>query len=76
MPSHQGAVGAEVFLAYIRAMGGMFWFSLLASGYIGVEAIRIATTVWLSVWTGSTDTGKDGESHSAMFYLVSYLVLL
>ena len=68
--STQGAVGSEVFVAYIKAMGGMFWFSFLAFGYLMVEAIRVATTVWLSVWTGSTDTGKAGSAHTAMFYLV------
>jgi hypothetical protein len=59
-------------LSYISAMGGMFWFGLLFLGYLGVEALRIATTVWLSVWTGSTDSSEEGSSDalSPMFYLV------
>ena len=73
--SSQGAIGADVMLAYIEAMGGRFSFFLLAVGYVGVEGVRVATTVWLSLWTGSTDAGGQGgeHNHSAMFYLVSVL---
>ncbi|GAX80189.1 hypothetical protein CEUSTIGMA_g7627.t1 [Chlamydomonas eustigma] len=75
--SARGAVGAEVMLSYISAMGGMFWFSLLFLGYLIVEALRIATTVWLSVWTGSTDSSEDGSpgTLSPMFYLCVYAAI-
>ena len=37
---------------------------------VQVEALRVATTVWLSFWTGQTDSSPQGNEHSAMFYLV------
>ena len=56
--------------AFITAMGGPLWFIWLVLGYVSVEALRIATTIWLSFWTGQTDSSTDGGS-SAMYYLVS-----
>jgi hypothetical protein len=67
-----GSISIDVILKYINAMGGMFWFLLLLIVYIAVELIRMATTVWLSIWTGSTDASQSAGSQatSAFYYLV------
>ncbi len=70
----EGSISAAVIFKYIGAMGGMPWFLMLFLGYIGVEVLRVATTVWLSIWTGSSDAASQGggkEGYTPMFYLVS-----
>lgn len=69
----EGSISAAVIGHFVTAMGGSFWLVWLAVSYLVVEVIRVATTVWLSIWTGSTDVSSDDEaadSRRAMFYLV------
>ena len=40
---------------YIRAMGGLPNFLLLAAWFLMCEAARVGATVWLSHWTGAAD---------------------
>ncbi|GAX80188.1 hypothetical protein CEUSTIGMA_g7626.t1 [Chlamydomonas eustigma] len=72
-----GSISIDVIFKYINAMGGMFWFLLLFLGYIAVELIRLATTVWLSIWTGSTDASQASGSQaaSAFYYLMVYAAI-
>ena len=71
--SATGSISAAVLFSFVLAMGGPLWFLWLALGYVLTEALRVATTVWLSIWTGRTDSSDaDGgdEGRTAMFYLV------
>ena len=54
------------------AMGGPFWFSVLMSWFVLVEAARVAATVWLSVWTDSVD---DGSLHGPFYFLSVYTII-
>ena len=53
-------------------MGGPFWFSVLMSWFLLVEAARVAATVWLSVWTDSVD---DGSTHGPFYFLAIYTII-
>lgn len=50
-----GHVSLDVIKVYIRAMGGMPSFLLLAAWYLMCESARVGATVWLSHWTGVAD---------------------
>ena len=69
----EGSLSAAVIMQFVDAMGGRFWLVWIMLSYLVVEAIRVATTVCLSIGTGTTDEASgDGaaDSRKAMFYLV------
>ena len=47
----------EVIRVYITAMGGLLRFGLLMTWFVLVELCRVGATVWLSYWTGITESG-------------------
>lgn len=65
----QGSVSLDVLFSYIGFMGGLLVFLYLLSSFVMVEVLRVCTNVWLSWWTGSTDS-QDAGGKSPMFYLV------
>ncbi|KAG1680183.1 hypothetical protein FOA52_000296 [Chlamydomonas sp. UWO 241] len=73
----QGAISMAVVLQYVSAMGGSALLLWLTFSFLGVEALRVATTVWLSFWTSTTDAaGRGGEvAHGPMFYLGWYAAI-
>ena len=69
-----GRVSLHVLWVYIRALGGIWGFGLLMSWFILVEAARLATTLWLSHWTGAADR-KGVAPHPALWYLAIYAAI-
>ena len=66
-----GRISLAVVAVYIRAMGGWIAFAFLATGLISTEVARVAGTVWLSVWTNSTNA--EGKApHGPFYYLGVY----
>ena len=66
-----GRISLAVVAVYIRAMGGWIAFAFLAAGLISTEVARVAGTVWLSVWTNSTNA--EGKApHGPFYYLGVY----
>ena len=57
-----GVVSAGVLMAYARAMGGLPVFLQLITLYMLIEALRNAASVWLSVWTASSDSVDGGDA--------------
>ena len=57
----QGVVSTEVLGAYARALGGVPVFAFLLSLYVLTECVRVASSIWLSVWT-SDDNGCSSGS--------------
>ena len=49
-------------MAYARAMGGLPVFLQLITLYMLIEALRNAASVWLSVWTASSDSVDGGDA--------------
>ena len=70
-PMLAGRISLKVLTVYIAAMGGWFRFLLFISWFIMVEVARVASTVWLSYWTGVVDT-PGGAPHPALWYLAIY----
>lgn len=69
----QGVVSMEVIGAYARALGGVPVFVVLITLYVIIEAVRVAGTVWLSVWTAASDSGS--AVHTAIFYLAIFCAI-
>ncbi|KAG2427456.1 hypothetical protein HXX76_012392 [Chlamydomonas incerta] len=79
--SGEGVMAGATLGAYLGAMpmpfglgaaGAATW---LLGGFATSEALRVATTVWLAQWTGSTEgAGRDPEEEGrrAMWYLGVY----
>ena len=67
-----GLVSLKVIRSYIAAMGGHLPFLFLMLQFILGELIRVAATVWLSVWTNAGDDADHGE----MFYMWIYGAIL
>ena len=72
LPVRAGRLSLAVLRTYVGAMGGPFWFSVLMSWFVLVEAARVAATVWLSVWTDSVD---DGSLHGPFYFLAIYTII-
>eukprot|EP00270_Netrium_digitus_P011883 TRINITY_DN3802_c0_g3_i1.p1 TRINITY_DN3802_c0_g3~~TRINITY_DN3802_c0_g3_i1.p1 ORF type:complete len:1021 (-),score=283.23 TRINITY_DN3802_c0_g3_i1:236-2935(-) len=66
-----GVVSLAVFWRYTVAMGGVLSVSLLFVLYILIEVFRIASSWWLTLWSGSADT----SSHSVSYYITGYAII-
>ena len=55
--SRAGRVSWGVIRVYITAMGGLLRFGVLMTWFVLVELCRVGATVWLSYWTGVTESG-------------------
>lgn len=63
----EGRVDSKVYIAYITAMGGFFfWFQMFLS-YVGSQSLNIFQSWWIKVWTAHM-TGPVG---SAIFAISS-----
>jgi ABC-type multidrug transport system fused ATPase/permease subunit len=49
----QGAIKKHVYLAFLEASGGRFFWCCMVSLYIMVQALIIGKSWWLRIWTGS-----------------------
>ena len=67
-----GLVSLKVIRSYVAAMGGRAPFLFLMFQFILGEAIRVAGTIWLTVWTNAGDDAEHGE----MFYMWIYGAIL
>jgi hypothetical protein len=63
-----GVVSGEVLSAYARAVGGVPIFAFLLSLYVATECVRVASSVWLSVWTsdGGQSSSAGGGAHDVL----------
>ena len=52
-----GRVSWKVIRVYITAMGGLLRFGVLMTWFVLVELCCVGATVWLSYWTGVTESG-------------------
>ncbi|KAG0347607.1 hypothetical protein BG004_007368 [Podila humilis] len=68
----QGSVSRSVYLAYAKACSytsvAAYIFSMLLS-----QTASISTSLWLTYWSGNSDTGKD--IHSVAYYISIYAFL-
>lgn len=71
----EGHVGWQVVGAYVRAMGGSWAAVYLLASFLAVEVLRLAASVWLSIWTGDTEAEGGSSEHSAVHYLAVYAAL-
>ncbi|CAE7230000.1 ABCC2, partial [Symbiodinium natans] len=70
-----GQIKKEVFVYYLRAMGGCCRVSLLSSLYIGSEAVTLCLPVWLAVWTAASTGASEVSLDLTMYYLSIYVIL-
>lgn len=63
-----GVISWKVLTRYMAAMGGAGVVGVLFLCYVLTEAIRLATSGWLTIWTDSTTP----KTHGPMFYLEVY----
>ncbi|CAI5459586.1 unnamed protein product [Closterium sp. Yama58-4] len=68
----QGVVSAAVVWRYVRAMGGWGVLAVLISLYVLVEAARVLSSVWISIWTG--ESGGSG-GHGSLYFVAGYSLI-
>ena len=73
----QGSVGGATYLLYFRSMGGIFFWTMLATSFLGAQAIQIALNTWIKDWANSNDERSQilAQGRSTQFYLGVYCAL-
>jgi hypothetical protein len=61
-----GIVSRAVLGAYARAAGGAPVFASLLALYVLTEGVRVASSVWLSVWTSDGDSPGARGAHELL----------
>lgn len=73
-----GVVSLAVVWRYISAMGGTSSLVVLMTFYLAIELARLASSTWISVWTGSGGTASGSAwytGRTANFYLGVYTAI-
>ena len=73
-----GKVSPQVWLYWLKANGGAFFWVIFAAIFIGTKGTEVLETYWLRLWSNSYDTehgGKDAESRSLNYYLTLYAII-
>ncbi|KAF9327392.1 hypothetical protein BG006_009279 [Podila minutissima] len=68
----QGSVSRSVYLAYAKACS-YTWVAAYLASMILSQSASISTSLWLTYWSGNSDTGKD--IHSVAYYIGIYAFL-
>ncbi|KAG0327184.1 hypothetical protein BG000_001046 [Podila horticola] len=68
----QGSVSRSVYLAYAKACS-YTWVAAYLFSMILSQSASISTSLWLTYWSGNSDTGKD--IHSVAYYIGIYAFL-
>jgi ABC-type multidrug transport system fused ATPase/permease subunit len=69
-----GAVGSETYGLYFKSMGGLPFWVIIASVFIGTQALQILTNAWVKEWSEAARRSFK-EEHSTTFYLLVYLAI-
>jgi ABC-type multidrug transport system ATPase subunit len=67
-----GRVDRSVWMLYLGANGGAFYFAVFASIFVGSKLLAVGESLWLAIWSRSYDTESIDQSHTVYFYLSIY----
>ena len=76
----RGSIGADTYLLYFRAMGGVSFWVVLATTSLGTQALSIGLNTWLKDWANSNDRQTQFRSvmvqeRSTQYYLGVYCAI-
>lgn len=71
-----GNISKEVMRYYLRALGGAPVGILLASNFLGAEALSLAMWFWMAQWTHEKPEGKDLQYYVRVYLIISSCYVL
>ncbi|WVR09322.1 hypothetical protein IAU60_006387 [Kwoniella sp. DSM 27419] len=69
--SGQGMVGLSTYWLYFKSMGGVFFWFIVITAFLGAQILQIANNAWIKEWANADDAAPSStDGLSTMSYML------